>query len=93
MFSGIRVSICREGWYYLFVVLFILGGAVMREVNLLVVLAGMMIGPMIFNWRFVRASVQRLSIERKHPTHVGAGEQVHVDVSLTNHRSRLLKRR
>jgi len=89
MFRGIRVSICREGWYYLFVVLFILGGAIMREVNLLVILAGMMIGPVIFNWRFVRSSLQGLKITRKFPSHISAGDKLHVDVATTNTRKRL----
>ena len=46
--------ICPEGWYYLFVVLFIIGGAVLGQVNLLVVLAGLTIGPLLFNWRLVQ---------------------------------------
>ena len=38
-----RISICREGLYYLVVLSFIMAGAVMREINLLVVIAGMML--------------------------------------------------
>ena len=33
-------TICREGWYYLFVLSFIVTGAILREINLLVVLTG-----------------------------------------------------
>ena len=46
--------LCPEGWYFLFVVTFIIGGAVLGQVNLLVVLAGLMVGPLLFNWRLVQ---------------------------------------
>lgn len=44
-----RVGICREGVYYLFVLAFIVGGATARDLNLLFILAGMMVGPLLFN--------------------------------------------
>ena len=62
-----RAWLTREGWYYLAVLAFIIGGAVLRSVNLLVILAGMMIAPLLFNWRLVMASLMGLSIRRKLP--------------------------
>ena len=40
MFGRTRITICREGLYYLVVLSFIVAGAIMREINLLVVIAG-----------------------------------------------------
>ena len=39
-----QTTLCREGWYYLLVLGLIFGGAMLREVNLLLVLAGMLPG-------------------------------------------------
>ena len=50
-----RAWLSREGWYYSAVLAFILAGAVLKSVNLLVILAGMMIAPLIINWRLVMA--------------------------------------
>lgn len=81
--------ICMEGWYYLFIVLFIIGGAVLGEVNLLVMLAGMMIGPLLFNWRFVQLTLRDLTVVRKLPRRICAGEVLTVAVMAENQRARL----
>ena len=65
-----RAWLTREGWYYLAVLAFIVGGAVLRSVNLLVVLAGMMIAPLLFNWRLVMASLTGLIVRRKLPEQI-----------------------
>lgn len=81
-----RAWLTREGWYYLAVLAFIVGGAVLRNVNLLVVLAGMMIAPLIFNWRLVMASLSGLSIRRRLPEQVLAGEPLTVEIQVENSR-------
>lgn len=82
-----RAWLSREGWYYAAVLAFIVGGAVLRNVNLLVVLAGMMIAPLVLNWRLVMASLRGLTVRRKLPPHATAGEPFTVELALTNHRS------
>ena len=82
-----RAWLSREGWYYLAVLAFIVGGAVLRNVNLLVVLAGMMLAPLVLNWRMVMASLRGLTVRRKLPSHASAGQPFTVEVALTNHRS------
>jgi uncharacterized protein (DUF58 family) len=82
-------TICPEGWYYLFVLLFIIGGAVLREVNLLVLLAGMMIGPFIFNWRLVKLTLRDIDFERQLPVRTFAGDPLVVTLTAHNHRTRL----
>jgi uncharacterized protein (DUF58 family) len=82
----IVTTICPEGWYYLFVVAFILGGATLRGVNLLIVLGGMLIGPFLFNWRVVTLMLRRVRLERPLPQRVSAGQVLHVPVSIQNDR-------
>ncbi len=83
------VTICREGVYYIFVLAFIVGGATLRDINLLFILAGIMVGPLLFNWRFVVLSIRELSVQRNLPSQIYAGQPFHVDILTHNHRRRL----
>lgn len=84
-----RVGICREGVYYLFVLAFIVGGATARDLNLLFILAGMMVGPLLFNWRFVAQALRQLSISRRLPEQIFAGRPFRVEICGHNQRPRL----
>ncbi|HEY2412504.1 MAG TPA: DUF58 domain-containing protein [Pirellulaceae bacterium] len=79
-----RAWLTREGWYYLALLAFVLGGAVIRSGNLLLILAGMMIGPLIFNWRLVIAGLTSLIIRRQLPPSVVAGEPLTVEFRVEN---------
>jgi len=79
-----RAWLTREGWYYLALLAFVLGGAVIRSGNLLLILAGMMIGPLIFNWRLVIASLTGLVIQRQVPPTIVAGQPFTVEFRATN---------
>jgi uncharacterized protein (DUF58 family) len=81
-------SICREGWYYLFVLVFVISGGLLRDINLLMVVAGMMLGPLLYNWRSVVVSLRELSIERNLPEGICAGDTLSVSLRLENHRRR-----
>src|SRR5262245_18877733 len=81
-----RAWLTREGWYYLAVQAFIVAGAILRNVNLLVVLAGMMIAPLVFNWRLVMASLSGLTARRKLPEQILAGEPLTVEIEVKNPR-------
>jgi uncharacterized protein (DUF58 family) len=81
-----RAWLTHEGWYYLAVLIFIIGGAVLRSVNLLVILAGTMIAPLLFNWRLVMASLMDLRIRRKLPEQILAGEPLTVEIEVENPR-------
>lgn len=89
MYPRRYISLTREGVYYVVVLAFIIGGAVLREVNLLVLLAGMMIGPLLFSWRWAALSLANLSVERKLPLQIAAGDPLIVDFEVHNHRRRL----
>ena len=82
-------AICREGWYYLLVFAMIFGGALMREVNLLLVLAGMLAGPLLLS-RFLAAQMLRgLTVRRRMPQSVCAGDLLVANVTVGNTRTRL----
>jgi uncharacterized protein (DUF58 family) len=81
-----RAWLTREGWYYTAVLSFIVAGAVLKSVNLLVVLAGMMIAPLIINWRMAMASLAGLTVRRKLPEQICAGEPLVVEVIVENPR-------
>lgn len=84
-----RTTIRREGWYYLLILAVVLGGAVFKEVNLLLILAGMLLGPLLVNWQAVGANLRGLLVERKLPPGLSAGNPLSVTLSLTNARRRL----
>lgn len=82
-----RAWLTREGWYYLAVLLFVVGGAVLRSVNLLVMLAGMLIAPVLFNWRLAMASLTGVVIRRKLPQQIVAGQPLTVEIEFQNTRA------
>jgi len=84
-----QTVLCREGWYYLLVLGLIFGGAMLREVNLLLVLAGMLLGPMVFSWRSVVLTLRGLRAERHVPDEICAGDLLLARLHLRNTRRRL----
>jgi uncharacterized protein (DUF58 family) len=84
-----QTTICREGLYYLAIIALVFGGAVIKDVNLLLILAGMLLGPLLLNWHAVRANLRGLQIERNVPPRICAGDVLSVDLNLTNNRRKL----
>lgn len=84
-----KTTICRDTWYYLVVLGVVLTGAMLREINLLFVVAGMIAGPLLVSWRWVGVSMRGLRVERRLPEGVCAGDLLVVNVELTNTRRRL----
>jgi uncharacterized protein (DUF58 family) len=84
-----RAWLTREGVYYLGVLAFIVGGAVLRSFNLLVILSGMMMAPLLLNWRIVMATLRGLVVRRKLPEQVSAGEPLTVEITVENTRRSL----
>ena len=83
------ITISSIGISYLFILLFITVGAVMRNVNLLYVLAGLMFAPLVLNWRYAIASLQGLVVKRRFTDLMTAGSPLVVDFDVKNTRSRL----
>ena len=83
-----RTTISLEGWYYLLLLAMVCVGAVVGGVNLLLVLAGMLAGPLLFGWWAVRGALRGIEPRRKLPHGVCAGDLLVVNVRLTNTRRR-----
>ncbi len=83
-----RLTICLEGLYYMVVMSFIIGGAMLRGINLLFILAGMMIGPLIYNWRMVSVALKGLDVRRRLPDGVCAGDLLVVEFAATRNAKR-----
>lgn len=81
--------ITREGFAYLFILAFVLAVAILRDINLMYAVAGLMIGPFLFNVALAAAIPRGLRVRRQMPATLEAGETLTVHLSLANPRRRL----
>ncbi len=88
MKSRTHTLLSREGRYYLLVLMFIFGVAMVKEMNLLVLMAGMLLGPLAVSWRLVALTSQDLKVRRRMPRGVSTGDSLVVSVELENPRRR-----
>ncbi len=84
-----RTTMCRDGLYYLTLTVFVFVGAALGEVNLLLLLGGMLLGPLWLSYRLVVKTLRKLEVQRVVPTEVCAGDLVVVKLALSNRRRRL----
>jgi uncharacterized protein (DUF58 family) len=76
----------REGLWYALVVACVLGGAVGRQLNLLILLGSVLAGPLLFALFFGRFALRGLSVVRGLPAHLHAGGKLTVEISASNRR-------
>jgi len=81
-----RTAVTREGWVYLAVLIFVLIGGLLRDINLLVAMAGLMFGPFVLSWWISRATLRGLSLQRVVPESISAGDPLVVELRLANPR-------
>ncbi len=62
--GGIRIRLTREGVAYGVVLMFVAAAAILRNINLLILLNGLMIGPLLMSWRVARSSLRRVQARR-----------------------------
>lgn len=79
-----EIKLTPEGWVFLVVLGFITVGAVLRNVNLLIVMAGMMYAPLLLNWRFGVRRLRSLWATRRLPNQVHANELTSVQWTCEN---------
>jgi len=72
-----RIRICREGAIYLVICLVVLLGSILRDVNLLLVLASMMIGPFLFNGLVASVMVRSVRVGRQIPPQIPSHQAWH----------------
>jgi uncharacterized protein (DUF58 family) len=80
-----RVYLRPEGFYFLFVVLFVLGGAVLRNVNLLVALAGLMVATLLIHYQLIVRTLAGLDLERLIPPRICVGDALEVEITVSRH--------
>lgn len=83
-----EIRLTPEGWIFIVILSFITVGAVLRNVNLLILMAGLMYGPLIINWRIAVNRVKTLRARRSLPHRVYANQMANVQWVCYN-RSRL----
>ncbi len=81
-----RTSLCRETLFYVAVVAFVFGAAMVKEMNLLVLMAGMLLGPLLISWRSGVKALRGLQVERRMPQSIGAGETLSVNIDVRSKR-------
>lgn len=74
----------RGGVHFLGVLLFVFIGAVIREINLLILIAGSMIGLLVLQWRFNSRTLIGLNLERRLPPNFSVQRAANVIVTVTN---------
>lgn len=84
-----RVLLTFEGCCYLVIAGFILAGAMARQINLLMILFGLLAGAFLVHWRLVSKMVRKIEIERKLPESISAGDLLVVELVGVNRRRRL----
>ncbi len=75
-----RSRLTREGWYFVVVLALILVRASMKDINLMLAFAGMMVGALYFNWFALALMFRRLSIRRRLPESVSAGDVATIEL-------------
>lgn len=83
-----KIRLTREGWIYVIILVFISIGAVLRNVNLLILLSGMMVAPLILSWRLCIRTLLDLDLSRNLPPWVHARQKLDVEWKCTNNRKR-----
>jgi len=78
------MKLTPEGWVFLVVLGFITVGAVLRNVNLLIIMAGMMYAPLLLNWRVGIRWLKSFKASRRLPKRIHAGELANVQWSCDN---------
>ncbi len=82
--SNVRFRLTREGAHYIGILLFIFVGAMLRDINLLILLAGAMIGLLVLQWRFNTRTLIGLTAARSLPRATFVGTETAVALRLFN---------
>ena len=83
-----KSTILREGRLYLGVMLIIFLAALIRDINLLLMLFALMAGLLLLSWRNLRRAFDRFQMVRRLPRRISAGEILEVEFEATNGRRR-----
>lgn len=85
----LKVWLTREGWIFLVILLFVSAGSLLRNINLLMLMTGIMIAPLFLSWRGSLLMLQRLFAQRSLPGQLFAGQTTQASWKVTNQRTAL----
>lgn len=83
MIPPARLSLTREGWYYLLIVGLIFGAAMLRGVNLMLLLGGLLLGPLVLSLWALWRSASGLRAARRVPQGICAGDLLLATITLS----------
>lgn len=84
-----HIRITYEGLSFMSVLAFIILGSIIRQVNLLMLLSGLMIAPFFLNWRISMKMLERITGTRRFPKIAYAGESFSIEWRLKNRRNKV----
>ena len=86
-----KTSVTQEGLFYLFIVAAIFVGALVREVNTMLLFASFLFAPAFLAFRMGRRTIRGIKIQRVVPARIFAGESfiVGIEVANTRHAKRM----
>ncbi len=82
--QAVSTRFTREGMQVLFMAIFVLLGAILRDVNLLIVLAGTLLATLLIQWRICAKTLEGLSAYRRLPRSMHARKGFEIELVLTN---------
>ncbi|QDV26174.1 DUF58 domain-containing protein [Aureliella helgolandensis] len=82
--AQVHFRLTREGLHFVGVLLFIFFGAVIRDINLLILLAGAMLGLLLLQWRFNTRTLIGLRASRRLSQSIVVGRSTLVSIRVVN---------
>jgi uncharacterized protein (DUF58 family) len=82
-------TITREGWQYLLIFALVFGGALVNDVNLLLILGAMLAGPLLLSRHLALFTLRGLVVQRRLPRAICAGDLLVVHLAISNTRRRV----
>lgn len=79
-----QLRLTRLGAHFLFVGAFAILGGALRGFNLLLVLAGLIVGALLVQWRWSLRSIESMDVKRRMPTEAFAGRPFRLRYRLRN---------
>lgn len=79
-----HVAFTREGWSFIAILAFVVFGSILRQINLLVMLASMMIPALLFNWRMAVIMIRRINVKHSLGPWIFAGRTTVIELEVMN---------
>ncbi len=79
-----HVAFSREGWSFIAILAFVVFGSILRQINLLVMLASMMIPALLFNWRMAVTMIRRINVTHSLGPWIFAGKTTVIELEVLN---------